>query len=50
MNNNLVLTALRNAYYTQVPDKSTNLIFHSDLESQYTSNDIKELCYNLNIT
>ena len=50
MDNNLVLTALKNAYYTQAPDKSTSLIFHSDLGSQYTSNDMKELCYNLNIT
>ena len=45
-----VLTALKNAYYIQAPDKSTSLIFHSDLGLQYTSNDMKELCYNLNIT
>ena len=50
MDNNLVLTALRNTYYTQAPDKSISLIFYSDLGSQYISNDMKELCYNLNIT
>lgn len=48
--NNLVITTLSNAYYTRAPDKDKNLIFHSDLGSQYTSNDIKEVCNKFNIT
>jgi transposase InsO family protein len=50
MTNDLVITALSNAYYTQAPDKDKKLIFHSDLGSQYTSNDIKDLCSKFNIT
>lgn len=49
MTNELVSTALSNAYYTQYPDQNKDLIFHSDLGSQYTSNDLKELCNKFNI-
>ncbi len=48
MTDDLVVKALSNAYYSQSP--SDNLIFHSDLGSQYTSNDMKSLCKKLNIT
>ena len=37
MTNDLVVKALKNAYYSQSPDKDKQLIFHSDLGSQYTS-------------
>ena len=47
MTNELVKKALNNAYYSQKPDKDKKLIFHTDLGSQYTSNDLKELCKNL---
>ena len=50
MTNDLVVRALRNAYYSQAPDNSKQLIFHSDLGSQYTSKDLKELCKDFNIT
>lgn len=43
-----VISALSNAYYIQAPDRDKKLIFHSDLGSQYTSNDIKDLCGKLN--
>ena len=49
MTNNLVIKALKNAYYSQSPDKNKQLIFHSDLGSQYTSNDLKKLCKEFNI-
>ena len=49
MTNELVKKALSNAYYSQVPDKNKKLIFHTDLGSQYTSNDLKELCEKFNI-
>lgn len=49
MTNELVSIALSNAYYTQYPDKNKDLIFHSDLGSQYTSNELKELCNKFNI-
>lgn len=49
MTNDLVIKALRNAYYKQNPDKNKPLIFHTDLGSQYTSNDLKELCKEFNI-
>ena len=45
MTNDLVVKALKNAYYNQNPNK----IFHTDLGSQYTSNDLKELCKEFNI-
>lgn len=35
--------------YSQNPDKNKTLIFHSDLGSQYTSNNLKELCKEFNI-
>lgn len=50
MTNDLVTKALKNAYYNQSPDKNKKLIFHSDLGSQYTSNDLKKLCKKFNIT
>lgn len=50
MTNNLVIKALKNAYYSQKPDKNNQLIFHTDLESKYTSNDLKYLCKKFNIT
>ena len=45
MTNDLVVKALKNAYYNQNPNK----IFHTDLGSKYTSNDLKELCKEFNI-
>lgn len=48
MTDDLVVKALNNAYYSQAPSKK--LIFHSDLGSQYTSNDMKSLCKKLKIT
>ena len=45
MNNDLVVKALKNAYYNQNPNK----IFHTDLGSKYTSNALKELCKEFNI-
>ena len=42
MTNELVLKTLNNAYYIKSPDKNKQLIFHTDLESQYTNNDLKE--------
>lgn len=50
MTNDLVIKALKNAYCNQSPDKDKQLIFHSDLGSQYTSNDLKGLCKEFNIT
>ena len=47
MINELVMTALEKAYSSQKPDKP--IIFHTDLGSQYTSNDMKYLCEKLNI-
>ena len=49
MTNDLVIKSLKNAYYKQNPDKNKSLIFHTDLGSQYTSNDLKELCKKFNI-
>ena len=49
MTNDLVINALKNAYYSQSPNKNKLLIFHTYLGSQYTSNDLKELCKKLNI-
>ena len=50
MTNDLVITALKNACYLQRVDKNSKIIFHSDLGSQYTSNDMKDLCNKFNIT
>ena len=33
--------ALKNDYYNQNPDKNKHIIFHTDLGSQYTSNNLK---------
>ena len=44
----MVKKALSNAYYNQALDKNKQLIFHTDLGSQYTSNDLKELCEKFN--
>lgn len=49
MTNDLVSKALKNAYYSQTPVKDKKLIFHSDLGSQYTSNDLKDICKEFNI-
>ena len=49
MTNDLVVKALKNAYYNQNPNKNKHIIFHTDLGSQYTSNDLKELCKEFNI-
>lgn len=49
MTNDLVIQALRNAYYKQNPDKNKPLIFHTYLGSQYTSNALNELCKEFNI-
>lgn len=50
MTNNLIITALKNACYLQDIDKNSKIIFYSDLGSQYTSNDMKNLCNKFNIT
>ena len=42
MTNNLVAKTLKNAYYSQRPNKNKLLIFHTDLGSQYTSNEWKD--------
>lgn len=47
MTNDLVVTALKNAYSSQKPDNT--VIFHSDLGSQYTSTDLKDLTQELNM-
>ena len=49
MTNDLVVKALKNAYYSQNPNKDKSLILHSDLGSQYTSNYLKELFRKFNI-
>ena len=50
MTNNLVAKTSKNGYYSQRPNKNKLLIFHTYLGSQYTSNDLKELCKEFNIT
>ena len=47
MTNDLVMAALEKAHSSQTPDKP--VIFHTDLGSQYTSNDMKILCEKLSI-
>ena len=47
MDNSLVLKALTNAYESQKP--SEGVIFHTDLGSQYTSNDMRKECSKLKI-
>ena len=49
MTNNLVIKALKNAYYSQNPDKNKQIIVHTYLGSQYTINDLKELYKEFNI-
>lgn len=44
MINDLVTKVLKNVYYSQFSNKNKRLIFHNDLDSQYTSNELKELC------
>lgn len=48
MDNTLVLEALSNAY-TSCHEPPEGVIFHTDLCSQYTSNDMKKLCNKLKI-
>ncbi|WP_459500870.1 IS3 family transposase [Bacillus sp. C1] len=47
MTTNLVVKALENAYYTQKPQKG--LILHTDLGTQYTSQEFQTLLANYNI-
>lgn len=47
MTTELVIKALNNAYDNQNPQRK--VIFHTDLESQYTSNEMKELTKKLKI-
>jgi len=42
MANELVIKALENAYNSQ--KSKDDVIFHTNLESQYTSKDMKQLC------
>ncbi|SQC85147.1 transposase IS3/IS911 family protein [Clostridium perfringens] len=49
MTNDLVIAALKNACYLQDIGKDNKIIFHSYLGSQYTSNDMKNLCNEFNI-
>ncbi|WP_423249098.1 DDE-type integrase/transposase/recombinase [Clostridium sp.] len=49
MTNNLVMELLKNACYLQGIGKDIKIIFYSDLGSQYTSNDMKNLCNEFNI-
>lgn len=49
MTNNLVIKALKNAYYSQNPDKNKQIIVHTYLGSQYTINDLKKLYKEFNI-
>ncbi|MBU5314983.1 DDE-type integrase/transposase/recombinase [Clostridium bornimense] len=49
MTDDLVIKALKRAYHNQNPHKDNKLIFHSDLGSQYTSNDLKDLCKEFSI-
>ena len=44
----LVIKALENAYHTQKPDDQ--LIFHSDLGSQYTSDEFSKVINEFNLT
>ncbi|MDK0899087.1 hypothetical protein P5F38_09530 [Clostridium perfringens] len=49
MINNLVRVVLKNNPYLQGIGKDNKIIFHSDLVSQYISNDMKNLCDEFNI-
>ena len=48
MTTELIITALKNAYETQQPDE--DLVFHSDLGSQYTSDEFAQVIEQLNMT
>jgi len=48
MTTELVIKALDNAYHTQKPDDG--LIFHSDLGTQYTSDEFKQVIRTFNMT
>jgi len=48
MTTDLITQALANAYATQKP--GDNLIFHSDLGSQYTSEEFEQMIKSYNIT
>ena len=39
---------MKRAHYIQSLDKNKKLFFYSNLGSQYTSNDLKELCKEFN--
>ncbi|HAT4219204.1 DDE-type integrase/transposase/recombinase [Clostridium perfringens] len=43
MTNDLVIAALKKSCYLQGIGKDNKIIFHIDLGSQYTSNDMKKL-------
>ena len=45
MTNDLVVKALKNAYYNQNPNKNKHIIFHTDLGSQYTSVNVNIFLY-----
>ena len=49
MTDDLVIKSLKRAYYNQNPHKDNKLIFHSDLGSQYTSNDLRDVCKEFSI-
>ncbi|WP_283702887.1 hypothetical protein [Clostridium perfringens] len=47
--NDFVVMSLKNTCYLQSICKDNKIIFHSDLESQYISEDMKYLCNKFNI-
>lgn len=49
MTNDLVIAALKKSCYLQGIGKDNKIIFHIDLGSQYTSNDMKKLWNEFNI-
>lgn len=48
MTTDVIIKALENAYYTQKPSKG--LIFHSDLGTQYTSDEFAKVIKKFNMT
>nr|WP_300351629.1 DDE-type integrase/transposase/recombinase [Clostridium sp.] len=49
MTNNHVIATLKNSCYFQYIGNNNKIIFHSDLCSQYTSTDMKNICNEFNI-